>query len=99
LLPVLDSLETALQTDAKPESDKSLREGLELTTKMFIDVLAKFGVQQINPLGEAFDPTYHEALSMQASDSVPSGHVVSVIQKGYLLNERLIRPARVMVAK
>ena len=77
----------------------SLREGMDLTLKKFRDVLEKFGVTVIDPQGEKFNPDRHEAVSMQELEGAESGSVVSVMQKGYDLNGRLIRPAMVIVAK
>lgn len=95
LIPVVDSLEQAL--DNIPAGD-SHAEGIELTHKMMLDVLAKFSIVQICPIGEKFDPNQHEAMSMQVSDAEP-GTVLEVFQRGYVLNERVVRPARVIVAK
>lgn len=98
LLPVVDSLEQALQV-AQDGHDKSMREGIELTMKLFLDVLRKNDVQQIDPLGEAFNPQEHEAMSVQESKDFKPDTVVTVFQKGYKLHDRIIRPARVIVAK
>ena len=103
LLPVKDSLEMGLAAvDAAGEgaSVESLREGSELTLKMMIGLLEKSGVAEVNPVDGTFDPELHQAMSMQdAGEGVGSGTIVTVIQKGYLLNERLLRPALVIVAK
>lgn len=101
LLPVIDSLEQALQASADntEAAVTSMKEGIELTIKLFIDCLEKANVKQIDPIGEAFDPNAHEAMSMQEDPSAKSGTVLMVFQKGYLLNERVIRPARVIVSK
>jgi len=98
LLPVIDSLEQALQLAAK-ENDSGMREGLELTMKLFLDVLQKHEVKQLNPEGEMFDPQQHEAMTMQESADVAPNTVLAVFQKGYQLHDRVIRPARVIVAK
>ncbi|HBS27321.1 MAG TPA: nucleotide exchange factor GrpE [Gammaproteobacteria bacterium] len=99
LLPVVDSLEMGLAAaDDNTESDK-LREGTELTLKMFIDVLEKFDVEAVDPTGDKFNPDHHQAMSMQESADVEPNHVIATMQKGYLLNGRLVRPAMVMVAK
>lgn len=98
LLPVVDSLEQALLL-ADKESDSSMREGLELTMKLFVDVLDKFEMKQLDPVGEVFDPQQHEAMAMQDSADAPPNTVLMVFQKGYKLNDRVIRPARVIVAK
>jgi len=98
LLPIVDSLEQALQTAAK-ESNAAMLEGLELTMKLFTDVLQKFDVEQIDPLGDVFDPQLHEAMTIQEAPDAPPNSVLAVFQKGYKLNDRLIRPARVIVSK
>ena len=98
LLPVADSLEQALQL-AEKNADTGMHEGLELTMKLFLDVLEKQDVQQLDPLGEAFDPQQHEAMSIQESADAPHNSILAVFQKGYKLNDRVIRPARVIVAK
>lgn len=102
LLPVLESLEQALQCDI-PENARSsvhgMVEGVRLTQQILLKTLEKFGVKEINPLGELFDPKDHEAMSIQASNEVPSNHVLMVLQKGYRLYDRVVRPARVIVAK
>lgn len=97
LLPVLDSLEQALQL-VDENTNQAMHEGLSLTMKLFVNVMEKFQVKQIDPLGQTFNPQEHEAMSMQESDA-PSSSVIMVFQKGYKLNDRVIRPARVVVAK
>lgn len=98
LLPIVDSLEQALQLAVKAE-DVSMIEGLELTLKLFVDVLQKFEVQQIDPIGTTFDPQLHEAMSMQDAPDAEPNTVIAVFQKGYRLGDRVIRPARVVVSK
>lgn len=98
LLPVLDSLEQALQL-AEKHQDQSMHEGLELTMKLFVDVFGKFNIQQIDPQGVAFNPEQHEAMAMQEAPGVAPNMVLTVFQKGYMLNDRVIRPARVIVSK
>lgn len=98
LLPVIDSLEQALQL-ADEAGDGSMREGLELTLKLFVDVLQKFNVEPLNPEGAGFDPQLHEAMSIQESSDVAPNTVMTVFQKGYRLHDRVIRPARVIVSK
>lgn len=98
LLPVVDSLEQALQL-ADKSADAAMHEGLSLTMKLFLDVLEKFDVKQIDPSGEPFNPEQHEAMSMQESPDAEPNSVLMVFQKGYKLNDRVIRPARVIVAK
>ena len=100
LLPVIDNLERALQAaDAENEAVKPILEGVELTHKTFVDTVAKFGLTEINPEGEAFNPEFHQAMSIQESPDHESNTVMFVMQKGYELNGRVIRPAMVMVAK
>jgi len=96
LIAVVDSLEHALAAEG---AENAVREGVELTYKMFLDVLAKHGVKQIDPVNEKFNPENHEAMSMQPSADVEPNTVLAVYQKGYLLNDRLVRPARVVVSK
>ncbi len=100
LLPVIDNLERAIQAaDTENEAIKPLLEGVELTHKTFADVVSKFGLKEINPEGEAFNPELHQAMSIQESPDHEANTVMFVMQKGYELNGRLIRPAMVMVAK
>ncbi len=98
LLPVLDSLEQAIQL-AETEANEGMKEGLELTMKLFMDVLEKAEVEQLNPEGAVFDPQQHEAMSIQNAPDQPSNTVLNVFQKGYKLSNRVIRPARVIVSK
>lgn len=98
LLPVMDSLEEALRL-ADNHGDEGMHEGLALTMKLFLDVLEKHDVQQVDPQGAVFDPQEHEAMSMQVSAEAVPNTVLVVFQKGYKLNDRVIRPARVIVAK
>lgn len=100
LLPVIDNLERAIQAaDTENEAVKPIVEGVELTHKTFVDVTAKFGLKEINPEGEAFNPEFHQAMSIQESPDHESNTVMFVMQKGYELNGRVVRPAMVMVAK
>lgn len=99
ILAVVDSLEKALEHPVENDAQTAMREGIELTYKLLIDTLNKFSIQQISPLGDAFDPGLHEALVMQESEEHEPNSVMHVIQMGYSLNGRLIRPARVIVAK
>jgi molecular chaperone GrpE len=100
LLPVIDNLERAIQAaDIDHEVVKPFLEGVELTHKSFVDVIGKFGLKEINPEGEAFNPEYHQAMSIQESPDHESNTVMFVMQKGYELNGRVVRPAMVMVAK
>jgi molecular chaperone GrpE len=100
LLPVIDNLERALQVaDAENESVKPLLEGVELTMKSFISTVEKNGLTLIDPQGEAFNPELHQAMSMQESAEVAPNTVIAVMQKGYQINGRLLRPAMVMVSR
>lgn len=100
LLQVWDSLELGIQAGQAENADvEKLLEGSELTLKLLSDVMEKFGVEQIDPDGESFDPEEHQAMSMQPRDDVAPNTVVAVVQKGYKLNGRLVRPAMVMVSQ
>jgi len=101
LLPVVDNLERALAavTEEQDEQTKALCEGVELTLKGFLEVLAKFNIQQISPQGEPFDPQLHQAVASVPNLQVEPNTVIEVMQKGYSLNGRVIRPAMVVVAK
>ena len=99
LLPVVDSLEQALQHSCDDDSAKAIHEGIELTMKMFLDTLKKSGVEQVDPINDNFNPQFHEAMSMVDHPDAEPNTVIEVFQKGYLLNGRLVRPARVIVAK
>ncbi|NVJ60591.1 MAG: nucleotide exchange factor GrpE [Gammaproteobacteria bacterium] len=99
LLPIIDSLEQGLAQPAETDEAKALKEGMELTLKIFTDTLAKKNIEQLDPIGEAFNPERHEAMSMQENPEFDANAVIAVFQKGYLLNGRVIRPARVVVNK
>lgn len=100
LLAVTDNLERALDlADKENEAVKPLAEGIELTQKSLVDTLEKFNVVQLDPLGEPFDPQFHQAMSMVENPDVEPNTVTVVMQKGYTINERLLRPAMVMVSK
>lgn len=100
LLTVNDSLEMGVEAAAKENASlESVQEGMSLTLKQLQNILEKFGILEINPVNQKFDPQFHEAMTMQAVPNVESGTVLFVAQKGYQLNERLLRPARVIVAK
>ena len=97
LLPVLDSLDAGLAaagTEASP-----LREGLELTLRQLLKVAGDNGLSVVDPAGQPFNPDHHQAISQADPGDAPPGSVVQVFQKGYLLNERLLRPALVVVAR
>ncbi|OBS10330.1 nucleotide exchange factor GrpE [Acidihalobacter prosperus] len=99
LLPVKDSLELGMGAADGADAVASIREGMELTLRMFGQVLAKFGIEEVNPVGERFDPERHQAMTMQPSGEQPPNTVLGVMQKGYVLNDRLLRPAMVVVSK
>ena len=104
ILPVKDSMElglkAAIELDIEDEAVHKIREGMELTLKMMNDALTKIGVTEVAPEeGEAFNAEFHQAMSMQEVAGKESNSIIAVVQKGYLLNERLLRPAMVMVAK
>jgi len=100
LLPVVDNLERALEA-AAGEDDilKPIAEGVELTLKSFLDALKKFHIEPVDPQGEPFDPQLHQAMTMVENAEVEPNTVTAVMQKGYTLNGRLVRPAMVMVSK
>lgn len=101
LLPVKDSLElgVAAAAEADDGAASKFREGAELTLKKFDEVFEKFGVEALDPAGKKFDPSVHEAISAQPTSEQPANTVMTVIQKGYRLEERLLRPAMVVVAQ
>lgn len=99
LLSVVDNLERAIDAiDADDEAQKSVAEGLELTLKTFIEVLAKYNVEAVEPEGQPFDADLHQAVSTVPNNDVEPNTVINVFQKGYTLNGRLIRPAMVVVS-
>ena len=100
LLSVKDSLEMGLgAAEQESASIDSLREGTELTLNMLKQVFEKFNVAEVDPQGEKFNPDHHQAMSMQENADMEPNTVMAVMQKGYLLNDRLVRPAMVMVSK
>ena len=100
LLPVADNLERALEAAAGDEEViKPIAEGIELTLKSFVDAMKKFNIESVDPQGEPFDPQLHQAMSMVENNEVEPNTVIAVMQKGYTLNGRLVRPAMVMVSK
>ena len=100
ILNTIDNLERALATPAnmEDESVKALFNGVELTLKELLATVARFGVEPVGVVGEVFNPDLHQAISMQPTDGFESNQITTVLQKGYLLNGRVIRPAMVMVA-
>ena len=100
LLPVRDSLELGLAAFDNENADSdTLRQGIELTLQMLSGVMGKFEIQELNPQDERFNPDFHQAMSTQERADVEPNTVVTVVQKGYTLNDRLIRPAMVIVSK
>jgi len=100
VLVVADNLERALSVvDQTDQSLQPIVEGIELTLKSFSDVLAKYNIEAVEPVGEPFDPQLHQAMSMVPNPEVEPNTVIAVMQKGYTLNGRLIRPAMVIVSK
>ena len=99
LLPVIDSMEMGVAAATDENADVSkLREGTEMTLKMFETAIEKFGIKGVHPHGETFNPDHHQAMTMIDSPAHEPNTIIDVMQKGYLLNERLVRPAMVVVA-
>lgn len=99
LLPVIDNLERAIQHASKTEDSKNIIEGVELTLNGFLKVLEKFGVTRVDALEQAFDPNVHEAIAQEERGDKAPGTVIAELQKGYIMDGRLLRPAMVTVAK
>lgn len=99
LLPVIDNLENAISHSNNENSLQALREGVELTLKGLKDTLAKSGLEEIDSIGKPFDPNFHHAVSEQEDENTEPGIVINEFQKGYNLNQRLIRPAMVIISK
>lgn len=97
LLAVVDSLDHGLASAGS--DNNALKEGMELTYKLLLDILTKFGILPINPVNETFDPMKHEALTAQVKNDVEPNTVLTVVQKGFTLQDRVLRPARVIVSK
>lgn len=100
LLETIDNLERALATPVSTEDEslKGVLDGVELTLKGLLATVSRFGVEPVGEIGEIFNPDLHQAISMQPTEGFESNHITTVLQKGYLLNGRVIRPAMVMVA-
>ena len=98
LLPVLDSLEKALELPNQSDDAKAVLEGIEISLRMFRETLERRGVAIVDPIGEPFDPSKHEALAMVPNEEAEPNSIIEVVQKGYLLNERVVRAARVVVS-
>ena len=99
LLPVIDNLERAIQHGCKTEDARAIVEGVELTLNSFLKVLEKFGVTRVEALEREFDPNVHEAIAQEAREGKIPGTVVTELQKGYIMDGRLLRPSMVTVAK
>jgi molecular chaperone GrpE len=99
LLGVRDSLEMGISSAQEEGGADQHVEGMALTLKMLVGVMEKYGIEQVDPKGEPFNPEYHEAMSMQESSDASPNTVLHVMQKGYVLNDRLLRPAMVVVAR
>lgn len=97
LLPIIDSLERA--ANLPEDQQHSVLEGVKLTLQMLHTAFEKFGIVQVDPMGKLFNPELHQAISTEVNGDVPPGTVLNVLQKGYLLNNRLVRPALVVVSK
>lgn len=98
LLEVLDNFERALQVKLSPETVQTFKVGIEMTAKELKEALAKHGIHEIPSEGQAFNPTYHEAISSEPSSTVPEGHVARVFKKPYKLHDKIIRMGQVIVA-
>ncbi len=99
LIPVVDSMELALQhADPNDEKTRPMVEGVQNTVTLLLKELGNFGVVEVNPQGQVFDPNLHQAISMAPSNEIESNHVISVMQKGFTLNGRVVRPAMVIVS-
>jgi len=100
LLPVMDSLERALEIEVEDEKSLNLKKGLEMVMNLFKEAFAKEGVTAIDPIGQPFDPNFHQSIQVQpAGEGQEPDTVVAVVQKGYALKERVLRPAMVIVAQ
>jgi len=99
LFPVIDSLEKAIETALSVEGAEAIAEGVELSLKLFMDTLGRNGVNTVDPLGEPFNPSLHEALAVVPNENAEPNSVMEVIQKGFTLNDRLVRAAKVVVVK
>lgn len=98
ILPVLDNFERALDTSIDNDETKALQQGMEMVYRQLVDALQKEGVEEIQAVGESFDPNVHQAVMQEASDDYESNVVIDVLQKGYQLNGRVVRPAMVKVS-
>ena len=100
LLPIYDSMELGLNAANGAEASlDAVRDGLEMSMKMFLSSISKFGLEQVNPEDQAFDPEVHQAMAIEEMEGVEPNQVLTVVQKGYQFNGRLLRPAMVIVSK
>ncbi|WP_432737199.1 nucleotide exchange factor GrpE [Maridesulfovibrio sp. FT414] len=99
LLPVLDNLDLALDHAQNLDACKDFVTGVDMTRKMFLDTLSKHGLEAIGKVGDEFDPNFHEAMGMAQMATLPDGSIAQMMQRGYVLKGRVIRPAKVMVNK
>lgn len=99
ILPILDNFDLALQHAEKDHDPEHVLQGVQMIRKMFGDVLNRQGLQELNPIEEQFDPHKHEAIAFEETDDKEEGLVVDVLQTGYVLHDRLIRPAKVRITK
>ncbi|MDO6681375.1 MULTISPECIES: nucleotide exchange factor GrpE [unclassified Oceanobacter] len=99
MVTVVDNLERGLAAAPEEEATKAIRDGIEMTLNGFLSALAKFNVDVVDPVGHPFDPEHHQAMTMVESADAEPNSVVAVMQKGYLMNGRLLRPAMVVVSK
>jgi molecular chaperone GrpE len=99
MLAVKDSLEMGLDSAREAGIDKAVEEGFDAVLKLLVQCLGKFGISEVNPDGDVFDPELHEAMAAQPSTDVEPGVVLNVVQKGYRIHDRLLRPARVIVSR
>lgn len=99
LLPTLDNLDLALQYGGQSEESRNMMVGVEMTRTMLLDALRKHGLVPVGEVGQPFDPNDHEAVGQEEAEGMEAGHIVRVMQKGYRLNEHLLRPARVIVSR
>lgn len=99
LLPTLDNLDLALQYGGQSEESRNMMVGVEMTRTMLLDVLKKHGLVPVGQVGQAFDPNDHEAVGQEEAEGMEPGLIVRIMQKGYRLNEHLLRPARVIVSR
>lgn len=99
LLPSLDNLDLAIQYGSKDEACQNTLMGVEMTRKLLLDAIKRHGLETVAIVGEEFNPELHEALSQEESTTVPAGHIIAVMQKGYILKGRLLRSAKVSISK